>query len=682
MRFPNRKTLALLGAVLSIVTLAYVNHFGNSFHFDDSHTIIENPYIRDFRNIGLILTDARAFSTLPPNRVYRPVVTASLAADHAIAGGLRPFYFHASTFFWFSLQILLMYTLFRKLCDSAHPDPGNRWVALAAAGLFGLHPAVAETVNYIIQRGDVYSTLGVTAALALFAGYPGYRKWGLYLVPAVFGIFSKPPALIFPAILFAYVRLFEEERLPAALKKCVPALLATAGSGCLVLAMTPPTFEATIGSAYAYRITQPLVALRYFGSFFVPIRLNADSDFTAVNSVFERGAWLGFLFVLVLLAAAAWCSRRRPWRPAAFGLWWFLLALVPTSVFALSEVENDHRMYFPFAGLVLAVCWPVALGIFSRRPLRRWTVIAGAAACVIVFGLMFRATWQRNEVWRTEESLWLDVTIKSPRNGRGLMNYGLTQMEKGDFRKALDYFERAAVFNPAYSALEINRGIANGGLNQDAAAERHFLRAIELAPNSAESHYFYGRWLRQKNRPDAAIAAVERSIQANPDYMPARYLAMEIYAERGDSSRLRTASNSTLQRFPSDATAASFLSRANSLMGSGDAGSARLAGAARTADDYVNLSLAHYRKGNYEDCIQAAREALKRQPRYAVAFNNIAAAYAAMHNWDRAIEAAREALKIMPGFELAQNNLAWAESQKRLEKQGRKAPGGTSKRQP
>jgi tetratricopeptide (TPR) repeat protein len=374
--------------------------------------------------------------------------------------------------------------------------------------------------------------------------------------------------------------------------------------------------------------------------------------------VFERGAWLGFFFVAVVAAAAAWFSKRREWRPAAFGLWWFLLGLIPTSLFALSEVENDHRMYFPFVGLALAVCWPIALALYPRRSWTRPAVLAGAAACVALLSVMVWATMQRNEVWRTDESLWLDVTIKSPRNGRGLMNYGLTQMAKGDYRAALDYFERAAVFNPAYAFLEINRGIANGGLNQDAAAERHFQQAIALAPNSAESFYFYGRWLRQENRLNEAITALERAVQANADYMPARYLAMQVYAEVKDWDKLRSTAADTIQRFPSDTTAASFLARANSPQD-----------APRTADDYINLSLAHYRARRFDECIKAAQEALKLQPGYATAYNNIAAAYAEMKDWDRAIEAAREAVRLQPDFQLAKNNLAWAESQKKLEQQ-------------
>jgi len=63
------------------------------------------------------------------------------------------------------------------------------------------------------------------------------------------------------------------------------------------------------------------------------------------------------------------------------------------------------------------------------------------------------ATFQRNKVWQTEGTLWREVTIKSPQNGRGLMNYGNTLMAKGDYGGALDHFHRALVLAPQYSVL-------------------------------------------------------------------------------------------------------------------------------------------------------------------------------------------------------------------------------------
>jgi tetratricopeptide (TPR) repeat protein len=359
----------------------------------------------------------------------------------------------------------------------------------------------------------------------------------------------------------------------------------------------------------------------------VPTGLTADTDMAAVAGVFEDGAWLGFVFVIGVVVAAVWCSIRRDWRPAAFGLWWFLLAQIPTAIFPLAEVENDHRMYFPFAGLVLAVCWSIAQWSRPLAAARPVLKIAAAAAGVLVIAGAVIATRQRNEVWRTEESLWLDVTQKSPKNGRGLMNYGVTQMEKGDYQTAIEYYNRAAKFTPAYFTLEINHGIASGAINDTVEAERHFRRALDLRPDSADSHFFYGRWLRQVNRVPEAVARLERAVAINPEHISARSLLTQISQEPG----------------------------------------AGVVGPPRTPEEFLNLSLAHHRAGRYLEAIATAEEALKRRPDYAEAYNNIAAAFEDLHEWDLAIEAAHKALAIRPDFELARNNLAWAQSQKKAQ---------------
>ena len=199
-------------------------------------------------------------------------------------------------------------------------------------------------------------------------------------------------------------------------------------------------------------------------------------------------------------------------------------------------------------------------------------------------------------------------------------------------------------------------------MNDTAEAERHFRRALDLRPGSAESHFFYGRWLRQANRLPEAVARLEQAVALNPDYLSARYLLMQIYEEHGDAVRMWAAADSALQRFPGDATASAFLARAAA------------AGSPQTAEDFLNLSLSHHRARRFHDSIAAAQEALKRRPDFAEAYNNIAAAYEDLQQWDLAIEAARKALAIRPDFELARNNLAWAESQKKVQETKPKAP--------
>lgn len=662
-------TPALLFVLLAGVLLAYANHFQNSFHFDDSHTITDNPYIRSLRNIPKFFADAATFSAMPSNRSYRPIISASLALDYWIGGGLKPFFFHLSTFLWYLLQLVLMFLLFRHLFNRVRPGPNNPYFALFAAAWYGVHPANAETVNYVIQRGDLLSTLGVVAAIYAYAVSPRWRRYYLYLVPVLLAQLAKPPALIFPLILLSYIVLFEEPagpgRWPSAVRKCLPALLLTVAVAILQARMTPPTFTAGATSAFAYRITQPFVSVRYFISFFLPLGLSADTDLRPFDGPFATDALLGFGFVILLIATAWWCGRRRDTHPVAFGLLWFLLALAPTSIFPLAEVENDHRMFFPFVGLVLAVGWTIALLVLRRSTAAaapRWGVQAGVAILILIaYGW---GTWRRNEVWRTDESLWLDVTMKSPRNGRGLMNYGLTQMSKGDYATALDYFERALVYNPAYPYLEVNLAIANGGLNREAEAEKHFVRALSLAPRDAEVHYFYARWLRSKGRSNEALAQAAAGAALNPSYLETSYLQMDILAERQDWAQVRAVAAQTIRLSPGDATAGVYLQRA-SAADRQLSDVEQLARTNPTPENYLNLSLFYHRAGKYPQCIDAARQALRLKPDYAEAYNNIAAAYEAIGKWDEAIQAAGEALRINPNYQLARNNLLWAATQKR-----------------
>ena len=73
------KRALLVCALAAAVSISYSNHFDNGFHFDDSHAVVDNPYIRSLGNAHLFFTDPKTFSVLPANRTWRPLVSLSLA---------------------------------------------------------------------------------------------------------------------------------------------------------------------------------------------------------------------------------------------------------------------------------------------------------------------------------------------------------------------------------------------------------------------------------------------------------------------------------------------------------------------------------------------------------------------------------------------------------------------------
>src|SRR5438874_11288667 len=203
----REKAVAGLGGALLLAALvaAYANHFHNSFHFDDAHTIVNNASIRELRNIPLFFTDATTFSSLPSNQSYRPLVSTLLAIDFRL-GGIQPFWFHVSILALFVALTLLVAFVIYHLLQGAGISSTNRWIALAATAWYGLHPANADTINYIIASSEVISTLGIIASFAVYFAFPRARRYYLYVLPAAIAILAKPPAAIF-AVLFAIYRL-------------------------------------------------------------------------------------------------------------------------------------------------------------------------------------------------------------------------------------------------------------------------------------------------------------------------------------------------------------------------------------------------------------------------------------------------------------------------------------------
>ncbi|HWW60018.1 MAG TPA: tetratricopeptide repeat protein, partial [Thermoanaerobaculia bacterium] len=288
--------------------------------------------------------------------------------------------------------------------------------------------------------------------------------------------------------------------------------------------------------------------------------------------------------------------------------------LAPTSsVFPLAEVANEHRVFFGYIGMAAAVVSFAA----SRWKARPRIVGAVAVAVLIAFAV---ATHERNKTWRTEETLWADVIAKSPENGRAWMNYGLTRMARGDYVGARNDFERAAAFTPAYSLLEINRGIVEGELGDEAAAERHFRRALALNPD-ANAHFFYARWLVRRGRAAEALPHVESATQLSPAFADAQTLATRLAVAHG--TRRGRAWN--------------------------DFGSAFHEGVAAIG------------RREWLAAAEANRDALRHDPTSADAWNNLGWSLAQLGFRAEAAQAYRSSLALRPNDERTRNNLRLVE---------------------
>lgn len=510
---PTALSLSVLGLLL--VFLAYSNHFENAFHFDDSHTIQNNLYIQDLSNVPRFFIDPSTSSSLPSNQGYRPLITTSLAIDYWLGQGLAPDAFHRSMFVIFLLQLFAMFMLYRVIFSETGKAQELTVLTILAVTFYGVHTANAETINYIIARSDSYSAFFIILGLVLHALYPTSWQRHLSLIAVAAGMLCKEATIVFPALLFAFQIIIKRQTFRLAIKATLPSALLCAFLALFAVNMAQSA-DVGGGPRLQYLLTQAWVITHYLSSYLLPLNLSADTDLGLIANHFDPRIIVGSCIVLALLLLAVRLRQVRQYAPISFGIFWFFITLAPTSSFLpLAEVMNDHRTFLPYVGLNLAVCWSLYLAVKSHlaKPVVRGITLLSAA--VAILGHSY-GTWQRNKVWKTEESLWLDVTQKSPLNPRGLMNYGLTQMAKGQYDTALEFFERALPLAPNYAFLHINLGVVHGAMGNSTEAERYFLKARALQPKLPDSYSYHARWLTNQGRAKEAEALLLEAIRLSP----------------------------------------------------------------------------------------------------------------------------------------------------------------------
>ena len=638
--------VAAVACVLLVVG-AYWNSLDNAFHFDDSHVIVNNLYIRSLGNLPRFFTDATTFSSIRSHASYRPLLSATLAVDYA-AGGLDPRPYHRTQIALLVMLGAMLAVFYTRLLREAGLER-PAWTALVAATFFSVHTANTETLNFISSRSEELAVIGVVGSFLVWLAWPRLRSSGLHLVPMAIGALAKVHAVMYGALLFAGVWIWQPEgtgagpRTRRAIKETWPALVASAALYLFIRRMDAPEWTGGGTERLPYLWTQPFAWLHYARLFVLPAGLSADSDWS-LFPWYDTRALTGDLFIALLVIVFARTWRRRETAPVAFGIAWFALALVPTSsVFPFSELVNEHRVFFPYVGLTLAAAAAVqyALARLIATDGRRRAV--GAAVAVALLAAHTAGTWARNRAWRTEDTLWLDVTRKSPGNARGLMNYGLTRMAAGDLQTARTYFERAALITPDYSTLEINLGVVSGVLGQPAVAEGHFRRALGLA-NDADSHYYYARWLADAGRAPEALPHLRQAVTISPAFLDAHHLLMRLVAASDDDAGLRSVAGQTLAIDPADRDAAAYARGASP--------------SAEPAAQAMSAGLGLLGQAHFADAAECFRAIVLADPQAADAWNNRGWAQYKLGFLQAARVSYGHALQINPAHERARNNLA------------------------
>ena len=683
-----------LAPVLTLLAVLGVwsSHFESSFHVDDEHTVVHNDAaLSKLGNVSRFFSNPYLSADEPAYVYYQPLLTTTLALDYQVARNTSAFVYQIDTFAWFLLGLIAMYLAFTLFSGS------DRRTALLGAAIFALHPVAADTVNYISRRGSVMGAFGLLLGLYVWIfwakhlprqilsfnevpktpwdlsrriWYPRINSWyktfvklplALYLIPVSLALLSDPTAAVFAPILLAYMLLFGFKRI---VRRIAPAVIVCTGYGIFHLLFTWRFFTWNFDARtrlpfFPYLIAQPLVIVRYFFSFFIPVHLSAASGVNALPHFWSPPAVAGYVGLAGIVWMAVATARRPAWRSLSFGIWWFLIALAPTSLVPQSSFEDDQRMYLPMIGLAFASArgiWMLAERI-AQLPVNRKVSLAAQGA--LIFLLLAGCGWltvARNQVWNSEATLWADAARNSPRNPMALIRHARLQAENGDALSAYANLVKATALASDDPASEITLARAFDSLNKNADAEQQFRRAVASGAHYPPAFSSYAQWLSLQGRMDEALKFANRALAIDPRNLAARHVLLDVYSAKSNWNEVNRLAGETLDLEPGDAASLRARDVAESVFDRVRRAE-RNAEGSKSVDDYLQLSVAYFQNHEYENSVKACQRALAVQPGRVEAYSNMAAAYYALGRLDDTETALREALRIRPEMESAKNNL-------------------------
>ena len=443
--------------MLCAVTVAvYLSAFRGDFHYDDLSAILENPHLDRWQTfVGHL------------DHMVRPVLYASFLIDRSLYE-LSPAGFHLLNLLLHLGSGLLVYRIFtRALMEEAPSVPF--WTAL----FFLIHPITTETVTYISGRASGLMTFFYLLAFFLYIKASEQSQTvklpQLYLSGAIasflLSIGSKETAVTFPVMLLLWDALIRRLKGPslrtAFFSRHLPfwvVLLFVAA-----WALTHPRYAALAQYSLNIRpfwdnLLSEVHAMAYaLLLFFSPWNQNFDHDLPEFHSLLQWPLPFDLLLLFGMAAVTLATAQRLPL--VAFGVGWFFIQLLPTSLIPRNDLLSERNLYLASIGLLLAI---VALAssvthrleaVLLRPRLFRFMSTGLAAMLVLVFCIF---TYQRNLLYQDRVSLWSDAVLKSPNKARPHNNLGYAYALQGDWDRAIEEFRTAARLDPDFILAQQN----------------------------------------------------------------------------------------------------------------------------------------------------------------------------------------------------------------------------------
>ena len=331
--------------------------------FDDNQMITNNmSYVSSIKNIpNLFLQDCYYSNN---HNYYRPILTLSFALETIIFGYNTKIY-HFTNVILFILSFYLMFIFLAKLNL-------NKNISKLILLLFSVHPILMSLPAWIAARNDTLITIFVLLFFISFLNYIKTNKqiyrilyylfFAIALLTKETGIAIIPVYLLF--LCFYDIRITKKQ-------------LLTDFSFFIIITFIYFIFRnLSIGKTILNIFNFKTILTNCFHEFliynkkmFIPehipiVLYTAKINISSLSISF-------FMFIALLFA---FVKKIIPRRKLIFGLFWFLIFLIPT-FFTVKEQILFHRLMLPFFGIYIILITLIEQIIIKHPNLKKYFII-------------------------------------------------------------------------------------------------------------------------------------------------------------------------------------------------------------------------------------------------------------------------------------------------------------------
>lgn len=454
--------LLLLGLVLA----CYWPGIRGGFLFDDFHNLDQLGTYGGVRDWSTFYAFVHTGISGPSGR---PLALISFLLDDNTWPSHAPWFKVTNVWIHILCGLLLCWVNLLVLRLLKYQENIAQWMAVFAAACWALHPLLASTTLYVVQRMAQLSTL------FMLAGLVGYLKGRLMLpetprraylwmsVSLVLGtllaVFSKENGALLPMLVwvfeFALAYRLQESRIHRgwlAIFVWLPSVAILAYLASLIDFSANPWPQRNFNQPERL-MSEARILWDYLRYLFVPQIEGKglyQDGFEVSHGLLTPWTTLPAVVGIMGLIGLGFASRKKYPLLSLALLAFFVGHLLESSLIGL-ELYFEHRNYLSAAFLFL----PLASGLqlLHRKRSREFAPIIGVAILALLAVLL----WKRSELWSDTEKLqiyWAESSPNSPRAQNALAGYLMRtgRIEEGNarLRAAMARMPGSALLNFAY----------------------------------------------------------------------------------------------------------------------------------------------------------------------------------------------------------------------------------------